>query len=232
MILVKDVVRDVVSNIRLPFTLSGKSQVNGTTYDYSINKTWYLSEGMSFLIDGNEYTVVSMVRNSSVRLQTFSGVILDNDDYLMPPPYYVHGKYLAVNTELANLQDPQAWNPLIWLFNRTDREHPVEPDTKFESEGIVTLFLMSTADWANYDTEAHFDEVIEPLGTLIQPLKDSIRRTLRITDLRSFNTKNHAKFTTGGDTIAVEGNKVLPDTQSGIEITVDIPIRKDYNCFT
>jgi len=228
MIQVVDKVREIVNS--KPWTVNVKSVTDhgdGTFTIYTCN-TSYLNTRMKVEIDSVEYTVVSFVYNESV---TLSGTpVLPIGLNTLPTPYFTHGKYSAVNKELGRITNHNTWNPLIWLLELTTRDISSDYDSKFDSEGSVMLFFMSTSDWKNYDTSDHYTEVIKPMSNVVDNFIALSKRHLGVKDL-GYSSTNHAKFTTGGSGVQVSGNKVLPDTQSGIELSLSLPIIKEScNC--
>ncbi|HEX4888577.1 MAG TPA: hypothetical protein VFV37_11070 [Luteibaculaceae bacterium] len=220
-----DIMREIVESLNLKVKITSVTP-SGPNFVWKVCNTQYLNTGAKFTLNGNPYRVISFVHNQSL---TVSGPSIVPGDYSLAAPFFTHGKFEAVTNELAR-QKVTDWNPIVWMFELHRRNKPADVLSPFESEGDVRLFLMNTSNWKDFATEDHYNEVIRPLSNVAEAIYQKALRLIGVTDLDQFDTINHAKFTTGGNGIAVTGTKVLPDTQSGIEIFMSLPIKKKCYC--
>jgi hypothetical protein len=231
MIQAVDVMRTIIDALSMPLQVR-RVEVIGAVQRLHTRNTWYLNTKTTVSIGGNEYLIKGFKQNCYIDVPLTPTVTAGI--YQLNKPYYIHGKYEAVNKELANVQ-PIDYNPLVWYLETDKRRYPSEVDSNLESDGNVRMFVMDSSNWEDFDTIDHYTEIISPLGSLVDHIIETAKFVLGVNDIGGFETVNHAKFTTGGDGVKVSGKKVLGDTQSGIELIMNIPIRKrlygcDKNC--
>lgn len=198
---------------------------------YTLN-THYLNTNKVVSIGGYNYRVDSFSLNEWVLLEPVghSEAIVEGD-YNLPNPFFIWGKYKAVNQELAKQQFTSIM-PLIWMFELQPRAIPQDKLTVIESSGSVRLFFMSTANYTDFTTSQHYTEVIYPMDNLITSFFAKVKRHKRVGNEVFLSSRlNHSKFTTGGGSISGgQENNVLGKELSGVELEIQIPIKIDLNC--
>ncbi len=225
---INTLLKEVLDGLNLQLVVYAVTASPNGGWVLSVDQTHYLNTNKQFKISGIVYTVTSFIQDKQV---TVTGSIAPvRGSYTLPPPYFTHGKLKAVNFDLAK-KEPLITSPLIWNFEIQGRTRPAEVDTVIISEGAVKLFFMTTANYEDFDTDAHYTECIEPMNTVIdsfiKALKDHRRTGLVFENSRTA----HAKFTTGGNsTTAGTEKNVLPVFVSGIELDIAVPIIEDYTC--
>ena len=137
---VANVIADIVNEMVIQLDVYSV-EVGTTTQVLKTKNTQYLNTGMKFSLGATEYTVLSFVPNVSITVDIINDTAIIPDVFLLDAPYYIHGKYEAVNKELAHL-DTRVWNPLLWLLELTQQSEPQAKDSALESNDTVRIFLM------------------------------------------------------------------------------------------
>ena len=236
MIQVADILSSIVSQMTLSIDVYAIGFV-GDKYKLYTTKTYYLHTGSYVTLDGYEYRVSDFSRNEYIVLDdtNHEGETLPNPGigtFTIRNPFFIHGKLKKTNEELMS-KTTQAYKfmPLIWMFELLPRTRSEEVDSVIDSEGVVRLFFMNSAKKEDYSTSDHYEQIIKPIDLLVNKFIAELKSSPYIGKLGSVIRTNHANFTTGGGlTSAQEANILGFDNLSGIEVEIDLPIKKSMVC--
>jgi len=237
---VATLIKEVITDLDLKLNIFAVRLTNSRYRCYTQN-TQYLAKNMVVTLSGYSYRVYSFSLNEYVEFEIpadADGEPIHSEPivtgiYTLPNPTFIHGKLKAVTDELSKKQST-AIMPLIWLFELLPRRVPTNKLSIFETEGTIRLFFMNTANFQDYETEDHYEQVIIPMGNLITEFYSQLKRHKRTGLPVSISGRtNHAKFTTGGNSTTAGSEKnVLNKMLSGIELEIDLPIKINLVCPT
>ena len=220
-----DIIRDLVATLQLSVNVgSVTANVNGT-YTVATTCTRHLQTGMSFSVSGIDYVVVSFVRDVSFTVSGASTISVSS--FLLPAPKFWHGSILETNKTLTGISDMSEKVPMVYLrrpyrdnFNRDDSANGRQTD--------VTLFFLSEDNFQQYDIDDRDNECIYPMRSLLYSFVEMLKNNSQIGMIESFEVENKERF---GVVNSKGVEKALFDTPlSGCELSITIPIKKNYQC--
>ena len=117
-----NIVRELVSLMKFPFTIKSVVDNADGTYTLTTGSTHYLHKGSNSLltIDGNEYEILEVVINQSVKVK--GSVIPVASTFNLPVPYFFHGTIRQTNTELSEELDMAKKTPMVYLLRPFSEE--------------------------------------------------------------------------------------------------------------
>ena len=227
--LVQDLIREVVESMEIILDVYYVQNVSGG-YELRTLNTQYLKPKSVVNLGGTDYTIKSFVKNESITVEGNTAPAATK--YTLPNPTYKHGKLKQTSAEMVEQQatSNKIQYPLIWMFELAPRTRPQEVDTALQSTGSARLFFMNTADYANFTTVQHFEQVINPVNNLVNSFLAQIKKHRLVGKVFINNKIAHAKFTNDTGETDSNGNNILPAELSGIELDILLPIRKDLTC--
>ena len=220
-----DIIRDLVATLQLSVNVgSVTANVNGT-YTVTTTCTRHLQTGMSLSVSGVDYVVVSFVRDVSFTVSGASTISVSS--FLLPAPKFWHGSILETNKTLTGISDMSEKVPMVYLrrpyrdnFNRDDSANGRQTD--------VTLFFLSEDNFQQYDIDDRDNECIYPMRSLLYSFVEMLKNNSQIGIIESFEVENKERFVVVNSK-GVE--KALFNTPlSGCELSITIPIKKNYQC--
>ncbi len=220
-----DIIRDLVATLQLSVNVgSVTANVNGT-YTVATTCTRHLQTGMSFSVSGIDYVVVSFVRDVSFTVSGASTISVSS--FLLPAPKFWHGSILETNKTLTGISDMSEKVPMVYLrrpyrdnFNRDDSANGRQTD--------VTLFFLSEDNFQQYDIDDRDNECIYPMRSLLYSFVEMLKNNSQIGTIESYEVENKERF---GVVNSKGVEKALFDTPlSGCELSITIPIKKNYQC--
>lgn len=228
---VTDVLRDVVTNLNLKLDIYFV-QIIGFRYRLFTQNTHYLNTNKVVTLNGINYTIIAFEQDLFIEVVDEVNVPAKGT-YDLPAPFFIHGKLKPTNEELAMKFGSQyEWMPLVWMFELASRSQPAEIDSVLESEGAVSLFLMSSTNRGDFSTEDHYREVVKPMNSLADSIVKALNLYGPTGNVGLRERINHANFTTGGNstTSEDEADVLSAGPLSGVEMSIDIPIKKKLLC--
>lgn len=220
-----DIIRDLVESLQLKVVVdSVTANVNGT-YTVTTTCTRHLQTGMSFSVSSVDYVVVSFVRDVSFTVSGASAISVSS--FLLPAPKFWHGSILETNKTLTGISDMSEKVPMVYLrrpyrdnFNRDDSANGRQTD--------VTLFFLSEDNFQQYDIDDRDNECIYPMRSLLYSFVEMLKNNSQIGTIESYEVENKERF---GVVNSKGVEKALFDTPlSGCELSITIPIKKNYQC--
>lgn len=182
---------------------------------------------MRFSIGANQYTIESFENNTY--LIVTGSILPTTGTFAISNPTFYHGKLEATNSELKS-DNPITSNPFVWLIEPFERNNQ-ERTSSNDSDGNVRLFFMTNCEHGQL-TDSYYNEQIIPMQNLIDEVIAAFRRSGDIGFIGQYSTVNHARLTTretASTKIATEKDP-LSRIVAGVELNINLPIRKKFNC--
>ena len=220
MIIVPDIIEDFIN--QLDFTFDFKSATyDGTNTTITIENTLHLRAGMSVVIIGFSFQVISVdsAANSLVVPGDLSQIANPGRTVTLPTPFFFHGTSYAVNSHISRLKDPEKV-PMIFLLEilRIDIGAPGNDRGRYSN---VRLFFLDVANYADWDTDQHYSNVIVPQTKLCDYFVSQARNSTRyFIEVGSGYQIPHVKF---GEYKDGKGHlqSIFNDRLSGVELNIE-----------
>ena len=240
MILVENLLSGIIANLNLQVEIYHVTALADNKYKCYALKTHWINTKARLTIDGNNYKVTEFEINKYFVVQE------ENNQALAPTtgfktlqnPYFVAGSLTQANFELLlkarSNGNTSTWFPIVWCFNRQTRSRSADVDSVIDSEGSVRLFFLNSDKYGDYLSEKRRTEIIEPMMSLAQSTYLAIKKSTQTGLIGSSDFISHEKFIVGGDSLtqSEDTNILTVSMLSGVEASMDIPIKKSMICAT
>lgn len=197
---------------------------DGTDTKLNVDATYHLRNKMVVSVDNVEYTVVSVVVDTSIIV---SGVIVAPVKFSIAPPFYFHGTPMATNSQI-NGRDDINKVPMIYLYEVL-REKNLSVNSAIVRESDLRLFFLDNANFSDWATDDHYSKRIVGLNSLVDQFIDFARKYksfyLYETD---FTRINHVKWGVFTNNKGHE-KRILDDELTGVELSFTLPIKRNCN---
>jgi len=228
-----DIVGNVFDEMNLTIEVDLIVDNGDGTYRIDTCKTKHLQEGFPITIDGNSYTIKTVVNNISI---TLSGSALPSvTEFEAYSPYYFHGTVIKVKDDMKAPQGSEN------LFSRTPFVYLKEiiKDTNFRKRSgsvlnrttDLQIFFLTQAKFKDWKTVDHYEKSIAPMRNLVDMFIKALEKNVLIGDFAktSDTTTPHVNF---GVYVDSKGHtqSIFVDQLSGIELEITLPIRKEKDC--
>jgi len=220
-----DIVRDLVALLRPKIVIDSiVDNANGTYTIYTCN-TKHVNTGLTFSVDDVLYTVQSFVKDESIIVTGES--IITGPSFLLDVPKFWHGSILETNKNLTGIAHMDEKVPMVYL-RRPYRDSFKAKDSSIERESDVTIYFLTEDLFHKYDIDQRDIECIYPMRSLCYEFIELLRKNSQIAVIGNYDIENKEKF---GVVNSKGSEKVLFDTPlSGCELSITIPITKNYKC--
>lgn len=221
------ILKDVItSKIKLQITIF-RVDDEGDNYKLFVDRTWYLNDGRTFLINENVYRILSFVQDEFIIVEGVSKpapqiIQLEN-------VYFKRGKYAKVMEELNNEDDDSVFNTMCYLLEPFQQNYPQQWDSSIEHEGSYKLLFCSVSNFSDFTTEEDYRQVINPMHSIIDAFIISLRFDTRFAPLiNSGRRTSHSKITTISQPRQVQGELFLGRYYSGVMLEIPLRVYKDF----
>ncbi len=189
--------------------------------------TGWLCMNLQLSIEGSDYQVVNIEQNVSFDLKQKGHTnVISEADFNIAPPTFFKGTWKMTNQERDDVTPYKDKTPFIWLYDVREESIKLDLKSGTDRDADLRLFFMAEANFGDWLTADHYDQVINPLKVLVRDWLTSARRSRHVSksmdgDMR---TKDHAN----AGSVDKDGHlKALFDEElSGIEAELTIPINK------
>lgn len=220
-----DIIRDLVASLQLKVIVDSVTDNANETYTIKTCNTRHIQSGMSFSVSSVDYVVTSFVRDVSFTVSGASTIVATS--FLLPAPKFWHGSILETNKTLTGITDMNEKVPMVYL-RRPYRDNFNRDDSAIERDSDVTLYFLCEDNFQQYDIDDRDDECIYPMRSLLYSFVEMLKDNPQIGKIESFEVENKERF---GVVNSKGVEKALFDTPlSGCELSITIPIKKNYQC--
>ncbi len=189
--------------------------------------TSWLCMNLQLSIEGSDYQVVEIVQNVSFDLKQKGHTnVISGDNFNIPPPTFFYGTWKLTNQERDDVTPHKDKTPFIWLYDVREESIKLDLKSGTDRDADLRLFFMAEANFGDWLTADHYDQVINPLKILVRDWLTSARRYRDVSksmdgDMR---TKDHAN----AGSVDKDGHlaALFNEQLSGIEAELTIPINK------
>jgi hypothetical protein len=220
-----EIVQDLI--IGIPMVVKFTSiETNGNAHVLFTCNTFYLTKGTAIEIASSIYIIRGVSDNESITIVSNIAPDISNSVTLEPLKFF-HGSIEQTNTELKGQSDMSSKTPMCYL-KRTFRERVMKSDSSIDREIEVNLFFLTQADFPQWRTDDHDKYAIYPMRNVMNAFVSYLMKNSQIAPLPEFDVIDRIKF----GVVSEKGvNKsYFNDNLSGVELSISIPIRKNYQC--
>jgi hypothetical protein len=174
------------------------------------------------------YTVQSLDDCDKITVSGASGPS-KGDTFIIPAPFYFHGTPIAQGEKMNQIKKQSNKLPMVYLVEITREVFDRDVESAIERNSDVIMYFLDTANFKDWDTDAHYLKSINPMRNLVENFILLLEREGRIGLLDDFTLINHAKF---GVFTVDKGHvtNLFNDELSGVELNVTLPIKEVLNC--
>lgn len=186
--------------------------------------TWWLSIGCTVTIGANDFIITAFVINESI---TINGTPMPTPtSFTIPPPFYLHGTLKNANSEVDAQDDKEDVFPLAYLFEVIKDKKNTDDESMIDREVDLRIFWLQTANTADWLTEDHYLNLIEPMQQMVDLFIRKLENSRLFTDDFNYDCLNLIDVSENGTQ-----EKALFDCNlSGIELRLFAEIREDLSC--
>ena len=224
-------ISDLVGKITPSITIDSVVDNADGTYTIESCNTYYLREAKTITIDGNNYKVKSVIKDTSFII---SGSVLPAvDSFALYTPFFFHGTPIAIQKELSAIKQGKNKTP-VFLLHEIVREQNFSRnfESTIEKEVDVQLFIMDTSRFEEWVTNDHYNVCIVPMRSLLELFIDEMVADVKLFDTleMDYEVIPRANF---GIFVTDKGydKQLYTDYFSGNQLNITLKIRKQ-GCVT
>lgn len=221
------IVRELVNAMQFKFTIKSVVDNADGTYLLNTGPTHYLQKNSNskFIIDGNEYYILSVVLNTSVLVSGSVAPVAST--FNLPGLKFFHGTIKQTNTELANeglYLDMADKCPMAYLLRPFEEDIDAQDlnDSPIERESPITIFFLTEANFDDWKIDDFDHEAIDPMWSVAQTFIETVKAAPGIDKIDKYKIVDKIKFANyninGADKI------LFKDNLSGKEVNITLPI--------
>lgn len=221
-----DLIESILNGINYTGTFksyvdNGDGTITGQTCD-----TLHARKLGKITIDSIDYTVQSVVNKTSI---TFIGSLPVALDFTVAAPFYFHGTPIMINEHLSQIVDDRNKLPMVYLLEVFRETFDLDPESSIDRTSDLSIFFMDIADYANWDTDQHYQNAISPMRNLAESFINAVNNANGVGKIANYTTINHANF---GIYFTNQGHQtpIFNEKISGVELQITLPFKKDLTC--
>jgi hypothetical protein len=228
-----DIVEDLIAALKIVVPFNTIVDNLDGTYTIESCNTGYLCPCYKFVLDGIDYTVLNEVGKEFVFNSKFTikgNVIPTATQVLLDGLKYYHGTVIATKEELRRKELASDKFPMAFLLEVLEDNFNNSDDARIDRVSKLRLFFLSSTDENNWTTQEHYEFSIKPMKNLLDKFITYLDKSNLIGKVDSYKAVNHPKF---GVFVAAKGGtvkRIFNEELSGVELSIDLPIRKSKDC--
>jgi hypothetical protein len=219
-----DIIKDLVLGIPFPMRFD-EVEMQGSSWKLYTYNTQYLTKGFTIEIGNLIYKIID-IDSESITV-TGSEIPDISIGFYLPPLKFWHGTIIQTNTELTKLTNVFDKTPMCYL-QRPFREIVNGKEFAVDREIDLTLYFLTQANFPAWSTDEHDRYAIKPMKNVVEAFIKHINGNKFVGVFDTFTSTDRIKFGVGFDR-GVE-KSYWTDCLSGVEIGINLPILKNYQC--
>jgi len=222
-----DRLKPIINLIDKTVTCQSVTDNGDGTYTFLCNKTKWAIPSFDISILGNDYRIVEVDYNVSIKVSgTVLPSVLTFDLYV---PIFKHGTIRVVASELNKVTNHLERLPLIYLKEQiTEKLHFDSLDT-LDSEPDVTLYFLTQCDNSNWTQEDGDTKGIAPMRSLANEFIKVLANNQYVAPLTS--TGDLRNYNIFGNVQDNGTNKnIFNEPLAGVGLRITIPFLKECDC--
>lgn len=227
-----DIIEDLVAELNLVVEFTTVVDNGGNLYTITTCNTSYLFPFFKFDLDAVTYTVqkTGFVFNASFVVK--GSVVPTALQVTLDPLKYFHGTVIATKAELDKQKLSSNKFPMVYFLETFSDDFDEVASSAIDRNSSVRLFFLSeTTKGDEWNTNQHYDFSIKPMRNMVYQFVNHLRGSNKIGKFDTYTATNHAKF---GVNVSDSGHtqRIFNADLSGVELSINLPIRKALACST
>jgi len=219
-----DIIRSLVTLMGVTVLIDTITDNGNDTYTLETENTYWIQPSFTVTIDSEDYTVVSVVRNTSFII---SGTNLPTvASFNIAAPSYFHGTLIQTKLEILD-QDIKTITPMIYCLEElVDYEQP--GDSSLDRKSDVTLYFITQANFSDYLTADYLNNCHYPMRAMCDRFIEVCKSSSLIGKLNTGQSLKYTNINQLKVRINSESGKNLFDKDlSGVRLEIsEFPINK------
>ena len=220
-----DIIGEIVAAINNTFIVKTITDNGDGTYTITTNDTLHLQEGYPLTIDSNDYEIVTIVKDTSIKI---SGSVLPTvTSFEVYAPVYYHGTVIKVKSEIKNkTENVLARTPFIYLRELIEEDvNSKYSNSPIEKTADLQILFLTNCNYVDWKIDDHYEKAIAQMKNLVDRFMLAVYADVRIGEFESYKLTNHVNF---GVYVTNEGSRksVFNDNLTGIEMKISLPFLK------
>jgi hypothetical protein len=225
-----DFIGDIVDSIRQGASIISITNTPSTNnYVVVVTDLLDLAVGKMVSIGGVEYQITEI--NTLTPSFTVSALVAPVGTQLNTSyPFYIHGRFIAANNELNQISNSLRKYPLIYLAENYSTRENLDPNLQIGDNVSCSIFIMNSSNYEDFTTEEHYTYTIDAMDSIANSFIDKLK-TNQFVQYREFSELERIRHTKWGLEVTNKGTttNLFDDNLSGVELRLQIPIRKSIN---
>ena len=225
-----DFIGDIVDSIRQGASIISITNTPSTTnYVVVVTDLLDLTVGKMVSIGGVEYQITA-INTLTPSFTVSSSVAPVGTQFNASYPFYIHGRFIAANNELNQIQNSLRKYPLIYLAENYSTRENLDPNLQIGDNVSCSIFIMNSSNYEDFTTEEHYTYTIDAMDSIANSFIDKLK-TNQFVQYREFSELERIRHTKWGLEVTNKGTttNLFDDNLSGVELRLQIPIRKSIN---
>lgn len=224
----KDIIKGLVESLSQTVNILNVVEPIGqqTEATITVDCVYWIMVLNVYEIGGNEYRVTA-INGKEITLQPLiSNTPITAESFLLPAPAFFFGTYKMTKQEINANYDKESILPMVWLRAVIEDNITNDSESAIDRSSDIRMYFVATADYENWLTEQHYEQVIYPMKRMVEQFLKLIRSNRFFTDVFDYRTRNLVNLSVGGN----QTESLFDINLTGIELRVFSDIRKDLNC--
>lgn len=226
-----DIIEDFVQTVINSVYVKSATDLGDNKWLIESCNTSYLFPLFEFVIEDVNYKVLTeqFISNKQIVIETTAAIEL-GQTIILPDLNYYHGTIIATKQELELIKFTKDKFPMVYLLETLRDEFNNDLDNPIDRTSFLRMFFLTETDEENWDTNQHYNYAIVPMRNALYQFVDTLDKSNLINQFDSYEAINHAKF---GVNMQEKGHtkRIFNDKLSGVELQINLPIRKSSKCY-
>ncbi len=204
---------------------------SSTDYVVVVDSLLSLVVGEYIEIGGVSYKITVITPGDpSVTIDAEGLAVPSGTEYKTSYPYFLHGRFIAINNVVRQIPDSFKKYPIAYLPENFTIREDIDKKNQVGDTVSCTFFFMAPADYTNWLTEDHYDNVIDAMNDLATKFINKLKTNEFIIH-DDFVVLDRINWPKWGIEIINKGvsSYLFDDNLSGVEIRLEVPIKKSIN---
>jgi hypothetical protein len=188
-----------------------------------------LTVGKMVSIGGVEYQITA-INTLTPSFTVSASVAPVGTQFKASYPFYIHGRFIAANNELNQISNSLRKYPLIYLAENYSTRENLDPNLQIGDNVSCSIFIMNSSNYEDFTTDEHYTYTIDAMDSIANSFIDKLK-TNQFVQYREFSELERIRHTKWGLEVTNKGTttNLFDDNLSGVELRLQIPIRKSIN---
>lgn len=176
-----EIIQKVVDQITPVVKIDEFIDNNNGTFSVLTCDTFYLIPCKEIEIDSERFMIESITQDQEIILKPqnaqFDSQNITSTEFPIYLPFFINGTPIMTNNELQQTQFDTDKTPMIWLYESLREKHRKERSfNPISLEADLVIFFVDSSRWADWNTDQHYQFVIDPMKALVNEFINVINK--------------------------------------------------------